>query len=248
MGVIAPGSLLRVSAVLQIVRALRFRVWALVLRLRLERLGGGLVLEVAEVPRWFGLPRVEVDGRPGTLTLRIGRDVKLGRGAVIDLADGRDGTIELADRVSLQNGIRLQPWGGAIRLAEGVQIRDRCELKSSGELRIGARSLVGRNTTVHCHKAVTIGAHVGLADRVAILDSDHEFDGSDVAFLDQEVHSAPVRIADNVMLSTNVMILPGTTVGANCKAVVGAVLNGGDFPAGHLIGGAPARVLKALTG
>jgi acetyltransferase-like isoleucine patch superfamily enzyme len=236
------------TAALQALRALRFRVWALLLGLRLRRLGGRLVLEVAATPRFLGLPQVEIDGHPGTLTLRIGRDVKLGRGLVIDLAQGLDGTIELGDRVSFQNGVRLQPWGGAIRLADGVQVRDRCELKSAGELRIGRRAVLGRTTTVHCDVAITFGAHVGLAERVTVIDSDHGFDGSDTFFLEQPIRSSPVVLADNVFLATNVVVLRGTSVGESSVAAAGSVLNGGDFPARHVIAGTPARTLKPLGG
>lgn len=236
------------TSVLQLVRAVRFRLWAWGVRARLRRLGGRLVLEVAEVPRFLGLPQLEIDGYPGTLTLRIGRDVKLGRGLVLDVRAGLDGTVELGDRVTVQNGVRLQPWGGAIRLADGVQVRDRCELKSAGELRIGARAILGRTTTVHCEQSVTIGALCGFAERVTVIDSDHGFDGSDTFFMEQPLRSSPVVLADNVFLATNVVVLRGTTVGANSVAAAGAVLNGGDFPGGHVIAGTPARALKALGG
>lgn len=236
------------TAVLQLIRAVRFRLWALSVQLRLRRLGGRLVLEVAEVPRCLGLPQLEIDGYPGTLTLRIGRDVKLGRGLVLDVRAGLDGTVELGDRVTFQNGVRLQPWGGAIRLADGVQVRDRCELKSAGELWIGARTILGRTTTVHCQRSVTVGALCGFAERVTVIDSDHGFDGSDTFFMEQPLRSSPVVLADNVFLATNVVVLRGTTVGANSVAAAGAVLNGGDFPGGHVIAGTPARALKALGG
>lgn len=234
------GSLLTAS------RALRFRLWVLVTRARLQRLGGGLVLDVAEVPRYLGLPRVEIDGYPGTLTLRIGREVRFGRGLVLDLAHGKDGVIELGDRVVMQNGVRLQPWGGAIRLAPAVQVRDRCELKSAGELTLGERAICGRNVTLHCEERVTIGAKVGFAERVTIIDSDHGFDGSDTFFMEQAVRSAPVDIGENCFVATNGVVLRGTTIGRNSVVAAGAVVNGGDFPAGHVIGGIPARALKAL--
>ncbi|WP_354702294.1 2,3,4,5-tetrahydropyridine-2,6-dicarboxylate N-acetyltransferase [Paraconexibacter sp. AEG42_29] len=236
------------SAALQLLRALRFRLWALTVQARLRRLGGRLVLEVAEVPRFLSPPRLEIDGYPGTLTLRIGRDVKIGRDLVLDVRAGLDGTIDIGDRVTFQNGVRLQPWGGAIRLAADAQVRDRCELKSAGELRVGRRSILGRTTTVHCETAITIGDLCGFAERVTVIDSDHGFDGSGTFFMEQPLRSTAVTLADNVFLATNVVVLRGTTIGANSVAAAGAVLNGGDFPGGHVIAGTPARALKALGG
>jgi len=235
-----------IGTLLTAIRALRFRVWTLVTAARLRRLGGRLVLEVTEVPRFLGLPRVEIDGFPGTLTLRIGRDVKLGRDLVIDVAHGQDGVIDLGDRVVFQNGVRLQPWGGSIVLADAVQIRDRCELKSAGELTLGERAICGRNVTLHCDERIAIGAKVGFAERVTIIDSDHGFDGSDTFFMEQPVRSAPIHIGDNCFISTNGVVLRGTTIGNNSVVAASAVVNGGVFGSAQIIGGVPARVLKSL--
>jgi acetyltransferase-like isoleucine patch superfamily enzyme len=235
------------NRLLNIARGIRFRAWVLLTRARLRRLGAGFVCELAAAPpRALGPLRVEIDGRPGTLTLRIGRDVKIGRDCVIDLAAGRDGVIELGDRVTLQSRVRLQPWGGAIRLGDDVQLRDAAELKSSGELTIGARAPIGRNVTLHCDERIAIGRDVGLAERVTVIDSDHSHDGSDTFFMEQPVRSAPVEIGDNTFIAANAVVLRGTTVGKSCVIAAGAVLNGGDFPAGHVIAGAPAKAIKPL--
>jgi acetyltransferase-like isoleucine patch superfamily enzyme len=232
--------------VLAPLRNARFRIWARIVDLRLRRLGGRFVLDAPHPPRCLGLPRVEIDQGGGTLTLRIGRDCKLGRDLVLDLAPQADGLIELGDRVTLQNGVRLQPWGGSIRLGDGVQVRDHCELKSKGELTLGERAILGRNVTLHCDTRIALGRHVGLAERVTIGDSDHGHDGSDTFFMEQPVTSAPVVLEDNVFLATNVVVLRGTTVRRNGVAAAGAVLTGGDYPAGWLVGGVPAKPLKAL--
>jgi acetyltransferase-like isoleucine patch superfamily enzyme len=227
-------------------RTVRFRWWALVTRARLRRLGGRLVLERQGTPRMRGPLRVELGARAGTLTVRLGRGVVIGRDCVIDLADGADGTIELGDGVWLHSRIRLQPWGGAIRVGPSTQVRDGCELKSKGDLRIGERVVCGRNSTLHCHEAVTLGDCVGLGDRVTITDSDHVHDGSDTWFLDQPVVAAPVVVERNVLCATNVVVLRGTRILRNAVVAAGAVVAGGEHPEGWLIGGIPARPLKPL--
>ncbi len=227
-------------------RGARFRAWVLVVRVRLRRLGGDLVVDVAQPPRLLGLPHVDIDGFPGTLTLRIGRDVKLGRDLVLDLAAGVDGEIVLGDGVTLQDGVRLQPWGGRIRIDAGAQVRDRCELKSTGDLRLGARCVLSRTATLHCHERIDIGERCAIAERTTIIDSDHGFDGSDTFVLEQPVRSAPITIGQNVFVGTNAVILRGTTVGDRAVIAAGAVLNGGDFPAAHLVAGVPARTLRPL--
>jgi acetyltransferase-like isoleucine patch superfamily enzyme len=236
-----------VARLLDLVRRLRFALWVLLTRARLRRLGARLHCELTGAPPRCLTPlRVEIDGYPGDVHLRIGDGVKIGRDCVIDLAAGRDGVIEIGDRVTLQNRVRLQPWGGAIRLGDDVQVRDNDELKSSGELVLRERTILGRNDTLHCDERIVLGAKVGLAERVTVIDSDHGFDGSDTFFMEQPVRSAPVVIGDNVFLATNVVVLRGTTIGPNSVAAAGAVLNGGDFPGGHVIAGVPAKAIKPL--
>lgn len=231
---------------LGLLRTIRFRLWARLVDLRMRRLGGRFVLDAPDTPRYFGLPRVEIDEGGGTLTLRIGRDCKLGRDIVLDVAPRVDGLIELGDRVTLQDHARLQAWGGAIRLGSGVQLRDHCELKSKGELVLGERAILGRNVTLHCDTRIELGARVGLAERVTVADSDHGHDGTDTFFMEQPVTSEPVLLEDNVFLATNVVVLRGTTVRRNAVAAAGAVLTGGEYPAGWVIAGVPAKPLKAL--
>jgi acetyltransferase-like isoleucine patch superfamily enzyme len=204
------------------------------------------VLDVAAPPRLRGLPHVDVDGFPGVLTLRIGRDVQIGRDLVLDLAAGVDGVIVLGDGVTLQDGVRLQPWGGSIRIDAGAQVRDRCELKSTGDLRLGARCVLSRTATLHCHERIDIGPRCAIAERTTIIDSDHGFDGSDTFVLEQPVRSAPIAIGENVFIGTNAVILRGSVVGDRAVVAAGAVLNGGEFPPAHIVAGVPARTLRPL--
>lgn len=234
------------SRTLDVVRAARFRAWALVVRARLRRLGGDLVLVAPVAPRMRGLPHVDVDGRPGTLTLRIGRDVKLGRDVVIDLAPGAGGEIVLHDRVTVGDGVRLQPWAGRMELDEDATIRDRCEIKSTGELRIGRRAVICRSVTIHCHERVEIGAQVVLAERGIVIDSDHVFDASDTFVLDLPVRSTPISIGDDVFLGSGVTVLRGSIVGARSVVAAGSVLNALEVPAGQLVAGVPARAVSAV--
>jgi acetyltransferase-like isoleucine patch superfamily enzyme len=224
----------------------RWRWWRLIAAARLRRLGGRLVVEAAGAPRLEGPLRIECGSRPGTLTLRLGRAVRIGRDCVIDLADGADGLIELGDGALVQSRVRLQPWGGSIRIGEHTQVRDGCELKSKGELRVGARVVCARLSTLHCHQAITIGDHVGLGDRVTITDSDHTNDGSGVPFLEQSVVAEPVELARNVLCGTNVVVLKGSRIGADTFVAAGAVVTGGEHPSGWLIGGVPAKPLRQL--
>ena len=230
------------------VRAVRFRFWVVKARLRLARLGCKLVVETEGTPRFGALPRIEIDtmgeGR-GSLRLRIGRDCRFGRDLILDLWTHTDGVIEIGARSFFQDRVRLQPWGGTIRLGEQTQVRDGAELKSKGELSTGTRAVFGRNTTVHCHERIVLGDHVALAEGVTVMDSDHLQDAG-ASIIHQGVVATPVTIEDNVFVATNALILRGSRVGANSQIAAGSVLTGGDYPARHLLAGTPAAPVRPL--
>jgi acetyltransferase-like isoleucine patch superfamily enzyme len=239
-----------IGPVLSAVRGIRLRLWLQVIRWRLRRQGVGLVCEIGSNVRVAGPPRLDFDfhdaARSGTLTLRFGDDVQVGRDLVIDVRPGRDCAIELGLGCILQDHVRLQVRGGAIRLGEHVNLRDFCELKSAGELTLGLRAICGRNVTLHCVERVALGDHVGLAERVTITDSDHANDGSDTWFMAQPLHVEPVSLGDNAFAATNAVILRGVRLGASAVVAAGAVVTAGEFRAGSLVAGVPARVVKDL--
>jgi acetyltransferase-like isoleucine patch superfamily enzyme/NADP-dependent 3-hydroxy acid dehydrogenase YdfG len=231
------------------VRTLRFRAWVALARLRLARLGCRLVIEADGTPRFDALPHIAVDSigpGQGSLTLRIGRDCRFGRDLTFDLQTHTHGLIEIAAGGHFQSRIRLQAWGGAIRLGPSVQVRDGSELKSKGELTAGAEVGIGRNVTIHCHERIELGDHVALAEGVTVMDSDKSHDGSDTHFQLQPIVSTPVLLEDNVLAGTNAVILRGARVGRNAVIATGAVVTAGEHPARHLLAGVPARPVRPL--
>lgn len=228
---------------------MRFAAWVAVTRLRLARLGCRLEVHAETTPRLDGRPRVTVDvtgGRGGSLRLRLGRDCRIGRDLTLDVLGHAHGSLELGDGMVLQDRIRLQPWGGAIRLGAAGQLRDGCELKSRGELDVGREVIIGRHVTIHCHERVSVGDRSGLAEGVTIMDSDHTHDGSDASFVRQPVVCTPVVVGTNVYVATNALILRGAHVGDNAMVASGAVLTAREYPPGHVLAGAPARPVRLL--
>ncbi|MEJ7786830.1 MAG: hypothetical protein WKF96_18670, partial [Solirubrobacteraceae bacterium] len=236
--------------ILRTVRTLRLRLWMLELRARLRRQGVRLESHVGAGVRFAGRPRLDLDlhdaKSSGSLLLQIGARSRIGRELVLDVRPGGDHVIELGEGCLLGDHVRLQLRGGTIRLGDNVNLRDFCELKSAGELSVGASAICGRNVTLHCVERVTLGAFVGLAERVTITDSDHAADGSDTWFMAQPVHVEPVLLGDNAFVATNGTVLRGARLGANVVVAAGAVVTGGDVPAGWLVAGVPAKAIKPL--
>jgi tetrahydrodipicolinate N-acetyltransferase len=119
-------------------------------------------------------------------------------------------------------------------------------LKSDGELRAGEWFLFAHGTVLHATEEVAIGDCVGLGERTSIIDSDHGADGGDEHWMRRPLRVTPVRLGRNVLVGANAVLLRGTEVGPNAVVAAGAVLTAGEYPGGWLIGGVPARAIKAL--
>lgn len=221
---------------------LLFRVWCAWLDFQLRRRGGRLVVDAPYGARMDSWPHVEV--ARGSVRLRVGRGVKLGRATHLDVQGG--GTLELGDAVYLMHGVRLQLRGGTIRLGPGTHVRDATVLKSAGELLVGEEVTIGYGDVLACVERVIVGDRCGLGERVSITDSDHTHDGSLDHYLDQPLRVTPVVLGENVLVSANVVIARGARLGDASVIGANAVVTAGDHPARHLLTGAPARPIRPL--
>lgn len=133
----------------------------------------------------------------------------------------RNATIELGRRVLLWPDVKLSVVG------PGTPAR----------LEIGDRTAIGDRTEIHCGGDVRIGSGCLIAWDVVIMDRDyHRLDGAD------EV-GRPVRIGDRVWIGCRAIVLSGVEIGAGAVVAAGSVVTA-DVPAGTLVGGNPARVIR----
>jgi acetyltransferase-like isoleucine patch superfamily enzyme len=234
-------------------RRARFALWALGLRARLRAHGVRLDLDAPHGARFHALPHVEVDpavhGRGGSLAVRLGRDVQLGRDLVLDVRAGVHSTLALGDGATFQAGCRLGLYGGGIDVGAFSFVRDGTQLKASGgDIVLGARVQLGREVNLDAVARIELGEHAGLAERTSVVDSDHGHDGSDAFFMDQPLKVAPVSIGANVFVAANCVVLRGSTIGPNAVVGAGSLVKDADLPGGHLYAGVPARAIRALRG
>lgn len=111
---------------------------------------------------------------------------------------------------------------------------------------------IGDNTSIqmyfHCGAAgsVKIGRNVLIAGRVYITDHDHVFDDPELSAREsKDLVTKPVLIEDGAWLGEGCVILKGVTVGR--RAVVGAnAVVTKDVPAGAVVGGIPARIIRTI--
>jgi acetyltransferase-like isoleucine patch superfamily enzyme len=118
------------------------------------------------------------------------------------------------------------------------------DLVSDEILRIGDRCLIGRGSSIVAHLSVTIGDDVFFGPNVYVTDQNHGTARSDVPIGHQSEPERPVVVGAGSWLGTNVVVLPGVTIGRQVAVGANSVVTS-DLPDGVVAAGVPARILRA---
>ena len=114
---------------------------------------------------------------------------------------------------------------------------------------IGEGVSVQRNCHIGAIDSITIGNGVLMGSNILITDHAHGDTSKEQNRLSpgsRPLYSkGPVVIGNNVWIGDNAVILPNVTLGDGCIVGAGAVVTK-SFPAGSVIGGNPARLLKTV--
>jgi acetyltransferase-like isoleucine patch superfamily enzyme len=139
----------------------------------------------------------------------------------------------------------VQVRGGSVVLGDavhfrGAPVRAAFSTGPEGRLSIGDAVFVNYGVTLHAERSVTIGSRVHLGDLCAIWDTDfHALEAG------TPVRVAPVVIEDDVWIGRQAIVLPGVTIGRGSVVAAGAIVTA-DVPPATLVGGNPARTIRAL--
>jgi acetyltransferase-like isoleucine patch superfamily enzyme len=109
----------------------------------------------------------------------------------------------------------------------------------TAHVRVGDRTYINRRSEIMCRTRVTIGADCAIAWDVSISDTDYHR-------LDHDLCDAPVTIGDHVWIGARAAILKGVAIGPGAVVAAGAIVTR-DVPAGKLVAGAPARVIRDVA-
>lgn len=172
----------------------------------------------------------------------------------IRLIPSRKSHIYIDESASVSGNGRLflgVRWDHGLFLPSQMVMREDSKLVMDGEFRIytGCNISINKDATLvlgnsysnfnlnlACFEHITIGSGVEISENVTIRDSDnHSINGQPI--------SAPVVIEDHVWIGINATILKGVTIGKGAVIAAGALVTH-DVPAGALVGGVPAKVIK----
>ncbi|MBP3886025.1 MAG: 2,3,4,5-tetrahydropyridine-2,6-dicarboxylate N-acetyltransferase [Olsenella sp.] len=152
-------------------------------------------------------------------------------GDIADLVvenDRRNSGVPLLDLKGVN--ARIEP-GALIR--EKVEIGDNAVIMMGAVINIGA--VIGEGTMID------MGAVLG--GRAIVGKRCHVGAGTVLAGVVEPASATPVVIEDDVMLGANAVVIEGVRVGAGAVVAAGAVVVE-DVPAGAVVAGCPAKVIK----
>lgn len=150
---------------------------------------------------------------------------------------GGPGRVVLGGNVVCRGVVRVEPYG-------------------AGTVRVGADCYLGDDTLLSCAAGITLESGVLLAHGAQIFDNDsHPVDAAARAADFKAVlqggprvgiATAPVHIGRGAWVGMNALVFKGVTIGQGAVVAGGAVVVH-DVPPFTLVGGNPARPLKALS-
>ncbi|HST55676.1 MAG TPA: acyltransferase [Solirubrobacteraceae bacterium] len=123
-------------------------------------------------------------------------------------------------------------------LGHGTKIR-----VHEGEVRIGAKTVMGQECTISAFQHVSIGRECIIADRVMLIDFDHGVVEVERPIRLQGIYKRDVRVGHNVWMGYGACVLRGVRVGDNSIVGTSAVVTA-DVPENAVVGGIPARVIR----
>jgi len=155
--------------------------------------------------------------------VRFARGVEGGRALRLF---GPVGVNRPAARTRLVLGEHVTLYGGVHFFLDG----------EGAEVHVGRETYLNRRVEITCKSRVTIGAGCAISWDVLITDTDYHR-------LDDTSDTAPVTIGDHVWIGARATVLKGVTIGDGAVVAAGAVVTR-EVPAGALVGGVPATVLR----
>lgn len=126
-----------------------------------------------------------------------------------------------------------------------VDVHSQCTILNSERLSIGARVSIHPVCYIDAAGGIEIGNDVSIAHHSTILSSEHTWSDPDTPIRDQPVELRRTTIGNDVWLGAGCRILGGVQIGDRSIVAAGAVVTK-NVPSGVIVGGVPARVIKAV--
>ena len=142
--------------------------------------------------------------------------------------DRRNSALPLLDMKHI--GARIEP---------GAIIRDRVEIGNGAVIMMGA--IINIGAVIGEGTMIDMGAVLG--GRATVGKRSHIGAGAVLAGVIEPPSAKPVIVGDDVLIGANAVVIEGVSVGDGAVVAAGAVVVN-DVPAGAVVAGVPARIIK----
>jgi acetyltransferase-like isoleucine patch superfamily enzyme len=189
------------------------------------------------MPRGLRTPRNGVDVYRAAVRIRNAAATALMRGSFAACGKG--------SQLSLPIELTGPGSPAGISIGERTFLGPSCRfwLDEGATVRIGDHCYLNGMTTFFAADDIEIGDGVLMAWNVNILDFHHRTTDKTLPIKEQGIDRiAPVKIKEGAWLGTNVVVMPGVTIGRNAVIGANAVVNS-DVPDYATAVGVPARIL-----
>ena len=126
------------------------------------------------------------------------------------------------------------------RIEPGAIIRDRVEIGERAVIMMGA--IINIGAVIGEETMIDMGAVLG--GRATVGKRCHIGAGAVLAGVVEPASATPVIVGDDVLIGANAVVIEGVHVGEGAVIAAGSVVIS-DVPAGAVVAGVPARVIKA---
>ena len=135
-----------------------------------------------------------------------------------------------------------------VRIGHGTIILGPLRITGTGpvakRLVIGPDCVLNESITFNLGAPVEIEANVSIGMDCLFVTVGHTIGHS--SFRAGAAVCRPIRVGRGAWIGARAIILPGATIGAGVVVAAGAVVPG-DIPPDQLVGGVPARIIRALA-
>lgn len=139
-------------------------------------------------------------------------------------------------------GLRSLPSSNPLGINHRVLL---CTWQPGAVLEIGDNFAMSGGSICTAER-ISIGNDVAVGANTTIIDTDfHPLDPDVRRRTPQAADTAPIRIEDDVFIGMNCLILKGVTIGRGSVVGAGSVVTR-DIPAGVIVAGNPAKVIRPL--
>ena len=126
-------------------------------------------------------------------------------------------------------------------IAQKVVFHYKTEIRAPYHLVIGEGCIIGDNVLLDARKGIFMGKHVNISSNVSIYTEQHDYRDPYFRCTDDVVGG--VIINDRVWMGSNVIILPGVTIGEGAVCCAGCVVTK-DVEPYAVVAGIPAKKSK----